>query len=78
MPSETSIRRCIDYVAYFPDQRIPQSACGYMRCGGEYLGTMELAADSDFSRTFGAASATCTTDEEVRNRNIDCFSLVGF
>ena len=60
--------RCIDFVTYYPNQHVPASYCAYMACGGSLLETGDLAADSDFNRTFGAADATCATDEEVGNR----------
>ena len=56
----------MDFVTYYPNQNFPGSACGYEACGGALLETIELAADSDFDRTFGIADDNeCPTDEEV-------------
>lgn len=53
-------------MVYYPTQNIPTSgSCGYLACGGTLLETVELEADSNFNRTFGA---TCVTNEEVRSR----------
>eukprot|EP00752_Nemacystus_decipiens_P015392 g13725.t1 len=55
-----------DFVAYYPNQKIPMSgACGHVTCGGTLLEHIELSADSDFNRTFGTAAATCATDDEA-------------
>ncbi|CAM9653269.1 unnamed protein product, partial [Scytosiphon promiscuus] len=60
---------CVDYVYYYPDQKVPDSgSCGLMYCGGSVLAASELSADSDFNRTFGMVD-TCdaTTNNEVGN-----------
>ena len=53
---------------YYPDQNIAMSgACGFETCGGSMDEADELAADSDFDRTFGIVD-TCFTaagDDEV-------------
>ncbi|CAN0512619.1 unnamed protein product, partial [Ectocarpus sp. 12 AP-2014] len=52
---------CIDYVFYYPDQRLPDGgACGIFACDGGILGYAELEANSDFNRTFGIVD-TCTS-----------------
>lgn len=57
-----NIRRCIDYIYYYPNQRVPDSgACGVYACNGNLLEWSELDADSDFDRTFGIVD-TCTMD----------------
>lgn len=54
-------RRCVDFIYYYPNQKIPGSgACGIYACGGS-LETTELEADSDFNRIFGLVD-TCTMD----------------
>lgn len=54
-------RRCVDFIYYYPNQKIPESgACGLYACGGT-LEAMELEADSDFNRVFGVVD-TCTMD----------------
>ncbi|CAM9217380.1 unnamed protein product, partial [Hapterophycus canaliculatus] len=51
---------CLDYVYYYPDQKMPDSgSCGLMYCGGSKIGAAELPSDSDFNRTFGMVD-TCT------------------
>lgn len=53
---------------YYPDQNVPMSgACGFAMCGGSIDGVDELAADSDFERTFGIVDMCSTTegDDEV-------------
>ncbi|CBJ30300.1 conserved unknown protein [Ectocarpus siliculosus] len=52
---------CIDYVLYYPDQRLPNGgACGLLACDGSILSYSELEEDSDFNRTFGVVD-TCTS-----------------
>lgn len=69
--------RCIDFVTYYPDQKIPLSgSCGYDACGGTLVDTVELAANSDFNRTFGTADASCPTDEEVRGPRSLCGPII--
>ncbi|CAM9552099.1 unnamed protein product, partial [Ectocarpus sp. 13 AM-2016] len=47
-------RTCIDYVLYYPDQRLPNGAYrGFFAYDGSILSYSELAEDSDFHRTFG-------------------------
>ena len=62
-------RRCIDFVFYYPDQNVPMSgACGFDLCNGTMDEREELAADSDFDRTFGIVD-TCPNavgNDEVR------------
>lgn len=60
--------RCVDYVYYYPDQKVPSSgSCGLMFCGGGIIGASELSADSDFNRTFGMVdTCTASADGEVR------------
>ena len=60
-----AIFRCVDFMAYYPKQNIPNTFCGYAACGGELLETVKLPADSDFDRSFGVATAACVNDEEV-------------
>lgn len=55
-------------MAYYPKQNIPDTFCGLAACGGELLETVELPANSDFDRTFGVLTASCVTEQEVRNR----------
>ncbi|CAN0228748.1 unnamed protein product, partial [Hapterophycus canaliculatus] len=51
---------CIDYIYYYPDQKMPDSgACGLAYCGGGILAESELPSDSDFNRTFGMVDS-CT------------------
>lgn len=59
MQSTLSLR-CVDFIFYYPNQKIPVSgSCGFEYCGGSLLGTLELDDDSDFNRTFGIVD-TCT------------------
>lgn len=54
-------RRCVDYVFYYPTQRVPNSgSCGLAACDG-YIEGSALGADHDFNRTFGIVD-TCTTN----------------
>lgn len=54
-------RRCVDYVFYYPNQKLQAGgACGLAACGGS-LQASAFDADSDFNRTFGVVD-TCTTD----------------
>ena len=52
--------RCIDYVFYYPNQRLPFSqTCGLGACNGFSGGISGLAAEHDLDRTFGIVD-TCT------------------
>ena len=56
--------RCIDYVFYYPNQRVPNAgACGFDACDGFINGFYEFEAGHDFNRTFGIVD-TCTMDAE--------------
>ncbi|CAM9478820.1 unnamed protein product, partial [Ectocarpus sp. 12 AP-2014] len=62
-------KQCIDYILYYPDQRLPNGgACGFFACDGSILSYSELEEDSDFNRTFGILD-TCTSsaNREVRH-----------
>lgn len=65
-------RRCMDFVFYFPKQKVPDAGmCGLGACGGNIGSASELAAEHDFDRTFGIVD-TCATnnvaeDAEVRS-----------
>lgn len=60
----THIRRCIDFVFYYPVQPIPFGICGMYFCDGTLDETVSLDADSDFNRTYGIVE-TCAESGEV-------------
>ncbi|CAN0258093.1 unnamed protein product [Ectocarpus fasciculatus] len=65
---------CIDYVFYYPDQRLPDGgSCGFLACDGGILGYSELEADSDFNRTFGIVD-TCTSSATGEEEGSDSSS----
>lgn len=61
--------RCIDFVFYYPNQRVPFSgSCGLGACGGDIGDYAALDAESDFDRTFGIVencTANAGDDSEV-------------
>eukprot|EP00903_Cladosiphon_okamuranus_P014858 g13759.t1 len=54
---------CIDFVFYYPAQRVPFGACGLGVCAGSVGDHALLGAEDDFDRTFGIVD-TCTTDTD--------------
>eukprot|EP00752_Nemacystus_decipiens_P002626 g2458.t1 len=56
---------CIDFVFYYPDQKVPFSgSCGLGACGGDVGDAAILESDSDFDRTFGIVDDCATSVAE--------------